>query len=130
MECYVGGEQGIWDRAYSGGSKNAIGMLAKMDVWLPGLQYASAGSAKWVTVSWSGFDIQRYVSWFGQGGYLGRESGGRTVAGKVARVGALGAGTGCDGEERDGKDVGEVHFVGGREGDLILGRKWAILFRW
>ena len=41
-ECYVEDLEGT----YSGGSKNAIGMLAKKAVWLPGLQYASAGSAK------------------------------------------------------------------------------------
>ena len=44
-------------------------------------------------------------------GLLWRESGQRTVAGKVARVGTLFAGTGCEGEERDGEDVGELHFL-------------------
>lgn len=33
----------------SGGSKKATGMLAKKAVWLPGPQYASAGSANWVS---------------------------------------------------------------------------------
>ena len=51
-----------------------------------------------------------------------RESGGRTGAGKVAGVGALVAGTGCEGEERDGEDVGELHFVG--DVRVILGGKW------
>ena len=45
VECCVWGLEGT----YSGGSKNESGMLAKKAVWLPGLQYAFAGWAKWVT---------------------------------------------------------------------------------
>ena len=45
-------------------------------------------------------------------GLLWRETEGRTCAGKVARVGALCAGTGCEGERRDGEKVGELHFAG------------------
>ena len=48
------------------------------------------------------------LSWVG--GLLWRESGGRTRAGEISGVGALFAGTGCEGEESDGENVGELHF--------------------
>ena len=110
--------------------RDLLGWVEKCD-WYAGEEACLvAGTAVCVRGVGEVGDWFRGEFWSFKGGYvvlgdsLWRKSGGRTCAGKVAWVGTLFAGTGCEGEERDGENVGELHFVGvgrviwGWKGDL------------
>lgn len=86
---------------YSGGSKNEAGTLAKMNVSLPGLQYAAAGSVSGVT----GRGLIDPGS-FERGDPL--TSAGK-ISGMVTAVGARVAGVDCQGEVGDEGCANDIH---------------------
>ena len=70
--------------SYSGGLKNAAGMFAKMDVWLPGEQWAFVGFVNTVTGVF--FELGE----FGSKVDIWEREESRTCAGEVAGVVAAG----------------------------------------